>query len=440
MLANLIEHFTEGIDSELNVGDSYRARLLIESSFVCAILLAPFTLVWAYLSDAQIGGQVYFLIITHIALLTTPFVLQFTRSIRVSGAYLNLLSTVTLVGFSYSDGGLNSTAMPWYPVLPLFGAFFSGKKYGLFVSSILIAVLLTFFYLHQLDQIPVSTLAQSTLGLMYTASAASAIVIILFVAFSYLNWQESVREQLIKANNAKNDFLSEISHELRTPLNSIVGFSEVLNKNYVGNLNQKQIKFVDNINSSGEHLLQLVNDLLDISKIEAGEMSFNPGYFNLHELCVQAKSMVKGSASKKNITLELQTLEIENSVLWIDGTKIKQVLLNLLSNAIKFSPDNGRVILAGSTRGSLVEFSVEDAGPGVPMQLRESIFVRFFQAHSKNADKAQGTGLGLSISKHFVEMHNGHIQLCESSTGAKFKFTLPADSTDECVGPDTSLN
>lgn len=425
MFADLTDYFIKNSNSELTIGDMYQARLLIESSIVCAILLTPFTTGWAFVSGG-FSGQVVFLIIALITLLSTPYVFLVCKSIRISGIYLNFISTLTLVGFSYFDGGLNSTAMPWFPVLPIFGAFFSGKRYGLIVSGILAAVLFAFFYLHGINQVPVSLIEPRILGFMYTASAVSAIFILLFVAFSYLTWQEALREELITANRAKSDFLSGISHELRTPLNSIIGFSEVLGKSYAGELNQKQSKFVSNINSSGEHLLQLVNDLLDISKIEAGEMSFNPDNFNLHTLCNQAVSMVKGSAATKGISLELQTAEIENVSLWIDGTKIKQVLLNLLSNAIKFSPENGKVLLSASLQSEMVEFSIEDEGPGIPDQLKESIFERFFQAHSKTDDKAQGTGLGLSISKFFVEMHKGKIQLCESTKGAKFNFTLPS--------------
>lgn len=427
MLAAITTYFIDKDDNDLSVGDFYRARLLISSSIVSAVLLLPFALAWGIL-DQWLSPQFLLLVVALITLTTTPYVFRRSRSITISGIYLNFISTILVMAFAYVDGGLNSTSIPWFPVLPIFGAFFSGKNYGIFIFALLTAFLLSLLYLHSINAVPISTIDELTTLSLYTVSTISSVILLLFVAFNYLSWQGAVREELVKANTVKNEFLSGISHELRTPLNSIVGFSEVLSRSYVGELNEKQARFVNHINSSGDHLLQLVNDLLDISKIEAGQMGFNPEAADVHDLCLESIAMVKGKANDKDISLIVQTKELKKVLLKLDKLKIKQVLLNLLSNAIKFTPEGGTVYLNASIDASKLTLIVEDTGPGIPLEHHSSVFERFYQIHHNTDDKDPGTGLGLSLSQHYTEMHGGKIYLCNEAQGAKFICELPTPS------------
>lgn len=427
MFTAITAYFFDNEEHSFSVDEFYRARLLISSSIVSAALLLPFALAWAALYQ-WMSWQFILVVVALLTLFSTPFVFKLSRSITFSGIYLNFISTVLIMTFTYIDGGLYATSIPWVPVLPLFGAFYSGKKYGILVCAILTAFLLVLFYLHSINKVPSTILDEQTFIILYTCSTITAIILLLFVAFSYLSWQGAIREELVKASRAKNEFLSGVSHELRTPLNSILGFSEVLSRGYVGELNEKQVKFVNHINSSGDHLLQLVNDLLDISKIEAGQIGFHPEAVNVHELSLESIAMVKGKAKNKNISLIVQTKELKNVLLTLDRLKIKQVLLNLLSNAIKFTPKDGTVYLTASIQGKNLKLVVEDTGPGISLEHHCSIFERFYQIHQDTDDKDPGTGLGLAISKHYIEMHEGNIYLCNEAQGAKFICELPASS------------
>lgn len=425
MLAAISTYFIDNDGNDLSIGDFYRARLLISSSIVCALLLFPFALAWGIL-DQWLGPQFLILVVALITLVTTPYIFRLTRSIAISGIYLNFISTVLIMTFAYVDGGLYSTSIPWFPVLPIFGAFFSGKNYGIFICSLLTAFLLSLLYLHSINAVQILEIDELLRLSLYAAAAISSVTLLLFVAFNYLSWQSAVREELVKANRVKNEFLSGVSHELRTPLNSILGFSEVLSKNYVGELNEEQTKFVSHIRSSGDHLLQLVNDLLDISKIEAGQLGFHPEAVNVHELCSESIAMVKGKADDKNIGLITQTMDLKKLLLSLDRLKIKQILLNLLSNAIKFTPEGGTIYLSASINDGKLILEVEDTGPGISLEHHNSVFERFYQVNNNTDNKDPGTGLGLALSKHYVEMHGGEIYLCKETRAAKFICELPA--------------
>lgn len=424
MFSTLTNYFVNYKINDFSVGDFYRVQLLVSSSLVSALLLSPFAFGWGYLDD-WLGSQFLLLMVALLILISSPFVFRITRSIPFSGIYLNFNSTVVIIAFAYVDGGLYSTSIPWFPVLPLFGAFFSGKKYGAFICIVLTTFLLILLYFHATDEIPLTKLNEQNYLILYCCSTVSAVIVLLFVAFNYLSWQDAVRGELIKANRAKDEFLSGVSHELRTPLNSIIGFSEVLTRNYAGELNEQQAKFVHYINSSGDHLLQLVNDLLDIAKIEAGESNFSPVAVDVHELCSHAIAMTVGKAKEKSIDLIVQTTEVKRILVKLDSLKIKQILLNLLSNAIKFTPEGGTIQLTASIQDGNLNLAVEDNGPGIAAEHRELIFERFYQIHQQNDDKDPGTGLGLAISKYYAELHGGKVFLCNTTRGAKFVCELP---------------
>jgi signal transduction histidine kinase len=231
--------------------------------------------------------------------------------------------------------------------------------------------------------------------------------------------------QLETANRHKSEFLANMSHELRTPLNAIIGFSEVLTERMFGDLNPKQAEYLDDILASGRHLLSLINDILDLSKIEAGRVELELAAFDLPLTLQNALTLVRERATRHGVAVGL-TVDDRLGTVVGDERKIKQVLLNLLSNAVKFTPDGGRIALRATPTDGSVEISVSDTGIGIAPQDQERIFEEFWQVRSDDAGKREGTGLGLTLARKFVELHGGRIWVTsEVGKGSTFTFSLP---------------
>jgi signal transduction histidine kinase len=230
--------------------------------------------------------------------------------------------------------------------------------------------------------------------------------------------------QLEAASQHKSEFLANMSHELRTPLNAIIGFSEVLGERMFGELNEKQDEYLKDIHASGQHLLSLINDILDLSKIEAGRMELELADFHLPQAIENALVLVRERALRRGITLE-QSIDPHVGEVQGDERKVKQVLLNLLSNAIKFTPEGGRVEVRARVADNMAELSVMDTGVGIAAEDQQAVFEEFRQVGVAEK-KAEGTGLGLALARKFIELHGGRIWV-ESQVGAgsTFTFTLP---------------
>jgi signal transduction histidine kinase/DNA-binding response OmpR family regulator len=240
--------------------------------------------------------------------------------------------------------------------------------------------------------------------------------------------QEQLQEvnlQLEIANRHKSEFLANMSHELRTPLNAIIGFSEVLLDKMFGDLNAKQEEYLDDVLSSGKYLLSLINDILDLSKVEAGMLELELGTFDLRQLLEGSLVMVKERALAHGITLSLDIADNVDTLTG-DERKVKQVLFNLLSNAVKFTLDRGKVGIAATKSDTMVQVAVWDTGVGISADDQQRIFEEFQQVGQGLAGKTEGTGLGLTLAKKFVELHGGTIWV-ESTLGqgSTFTFTLP---------------
>jgi signal transduction histidine kinase len=236
-------------------------------------------------------------------------------------------------------------------------------------------------------------------------------------------------EALETASRHKSEFLANMSHELRTPLNAIIGFSQVLKEQMFGELNAAQTEYVDDVLSSGEHLLNLINDILDLAKVEAGRMELQPTTFALPGLLDNAMSMVRERATRQGVSL---TTETDPSVGVIEGDerKVKQILFNLLSNAVKFTPAGGRVTLAATADHRQVEISVRDTGVGISADDQLRIFEEFTQVGAYRAQ--EGTGLGLALTKRLVELHHGRLGVeSEPGAGSTFTFWLPLSQSGE---------
>ena len=231
--------------------------------------------------------------------------------------------------------------------------------------------------------------------------------------------------QLEVASRHKSEFLANMSHELRTPLNAIIGFSQVLRQRLFGEINEKQEEYLDDILSSGNHLLSLINDVLDLSKVEAGQVELELGTLSLREALERGVVMVREAATKQGVHLSLE-LAPGTDLVEGDERRLRQVIFNLLSNAVKFTPSGGSVVVASSQVEHEVQVSVTDTGPGIAPEDQERIFEEFQQT-GVGVEQREGTGLGLALSKRLVELHGGRIWVeSETGHGSRFVFTLPA--------------
>ncbi len=231
------------------------------------------------------------------------------------------------------------------------------------------------------------------------------------------------KEELERSSKFKDQFLSTMSHELRTPLNAVLGFSDLLGEDRYGPLNEKQRRYVNHISTGGKHLLRLINDILDLSKIEAGRLQLTLETVRVETCFSEACDTLQPLVSKKNHVLvkhPAQGLSVR-----ADGTRLKQILMNLIGNAVKFTPEGGKIELAARRVGDLVRMEVRDSGPGIPPEEQKRIFEAFYRL-TQNAKAAEGSGLGLAITQRLVELHGGQLGLdSQIGAGSCFYFTLP---------------
>jgi PAS domain S-box-containing protein len=323
---------------------------------------------------------------------------------------------------------------------------FAAKDTSLFLS---IVRDITRHHMEEAEKASIVALAQSVQSKLEETLAAHAVASSnnvnlreqLFESNQHL--EEIVRERtrdlkeamsLVKvASDAKSSFLASISHELRTPMNAIIGFSDVLAEEYVGQLNDKQREYVGDILDSAKHLLLLIDDILDMSRIESGRMTMEPDMVRLSGLLEDSLIMVSEKIGKHSITIriemEAQTSDIE---IVADPRKLRQVLFNLISNAVKFTPDGGDIIIKTGFAGKdskTIQIIVEDSGIGIAPEYLEKIFENFFQVQGGILDKTQGAGLGLSLVRQLVVMHSGRVW-AESSgigNGSRFVVELPVN-------------
>jgi len=227
-----------------------------------------------------------------------------------------------------------------------------------------------------------------------------------------------------------------MSHELRTPLNSIIGYSDLLLEKVFGDLNGKQLKYVNNISVSGKHLLGLINDILDLSKVEAGKMELNYSEFSIGSVFDEAKSTISPLAQVKSLEMDFN-LDLDIGDIQADRSRLIQILYNLVSNAVKFTPEGGKVSVYCKKSGNRAIFSVTDTGIGISSEDQKYLFEPFKQIDSGMNRQYGGTGLGLALVKQFVDLHKGRVWFTSvQGKGSSFIFELPVNGLDEMEKPD----
>ena len=242
----------------------------------------------------------------------------------------------------------------------------------------------------------------------------------------------SANRDLSQATRVKSEFLANMSHELRTPLNAILGFSGLLSEQLAGSMNDKQKRFLRNIHEAGEHLLELINDVLDLSRVEAGKLELRPEVLTLDVLLEPVSAAGRTAAEAKGV---LYTTEAPNTApIFLDPTRVRQILFNLVSNAVKFTPGGGHVTLRASSDGRELRFEVADTGIGIPAEARDRMFGVFERFHEGRSEAA-GTGLGLALTKRLIEQMSGSISFdSEEGKGTTFCVRLPDVVTERILG------
>ena len=263
--------------------------------------------------------------------------------------------------------------------------------------------------------------------LLETFASQSALALLNAQLFRELKEQSLALEL---ASRHKSEFLASMSHELRTPLNAVLGFSEVLLERMFGDINERQEEYLRDIHGSGKHLLELLNEILDLSKVEAGRMEVDYSAFDLRVLLEEAVTMLRERATAHGVDL---TVDVEPGLVqaYSDQLRLKQVVLNLVTNAVKFTGDGGSVAVRARRTPVDIEVTVTDTGVGIPEADRERIF-ESFQQGGRGASREEGTGLGLTLSRRIVELLGGRMWLeSEVGVGSTFGFTLPSRTSDD---------
>ena len=383
--------------------------------------------------------------------------LFYRRHKNVPWALFSALALVTpFYFFLFYTGGQKGTAALWYYTYPLLGFLIIGTLPGLLMCLLLFIpsflLLLGFFRPLGFFQYPLD----------FTIRFIPSLLVVVVVAYIYESTRETTQGKVVarneellsnqkilqqeirerekaeaallraketaeEASRSKSEFLANMSHELRTPLNHIIGFTELVADKRMGTLNQMQEEYLQDVLQSSRHLLALISDILDLSKVEAGKMNLEASEISLEVLLRDSLNMIKEKALKHRIALTSQVQNLPEAIR-ADERKLKQILYNLLANAVKFTPDGGRVeLIARGLNGQGVEITVSDNGIGLAKDDLERIFQPFEQGDNSAGRKYEGTGLGLSLTKMMVELHGGRIW-AESDgpkRGSRFLVVLP---------------
>ena len=386
----------------------------------------------------------------------TLWVLKKLRDRRLIELFSLLINGLEIIGYTsiiYLLGGMEAAYLtPIYAALIIYVGVVAPRKLTFIITSFCAGCFSLIVLLEYFDVLPsFAAYNRSHLPFANQMTQLFAINAVLFVVAFISSYtaqllrqnRKKLREQNItldRANKSKSEFLANMSHELRTPLNHIIGFTELLLDRNFGELNETQNEYLADVHTSSKHLLSLINDILDLSKVEAGKLEFKPSIVNISDVLENSLVMIKEVTLKRGIKIATDLDSIPESIN-ADERKFKQILYNLLSNAVKFTPKDGSIVLAAKricysdkliqgmpkSATSYLQISVEDSGIGLKGKDLESIFEPFEQVYNSSSGQFQGTGLGLSLTKSLVELHGGKIwaESGGEGKGATFSFCIP---------------
>ena len=358
--------------------------------------------------------------------------------LRISGRELHVLFVVFALGLAVITlwarvtGGILSPVLPWFLAALAMMAVF-GNRLLLWIGSAMVVGALVFLYLLTIrGYVPPSLVPPAMMQEIWLFSAVSAGGVVTLTAAYVMSERAASRARLraardtaVRANRAKSTFLSSMSHELRTPLSTVVGFAEVLKLDQKEPLTPAQAGHVERILDAADHLVGLVNQVIDMSRIAAGDVELEIADVRVPDVVRSAVAMVELSAAQRGIAIECRPPEGGGLVVRADATRLRQVLLHLLKNAIQYNRDNGSVSVEASPAGSNVRIAVRDTGNGIPAARREELFESFARL-GRESGPVQGSGLGLSMSRQLVELMRGRIGFdSQEGVGSTFWIELP---------------
>lgn len=453
-------------------GESSKIKLMYLIFFIAMAILSPMAII------AWLQGNLILALSDAISAMFLLAILLYHKKTHNDGItiHVGFFFFAFFYLFLFISGGVGNSAFLWIYTFPLFGSFLLGSKKGLIVSISILTIALIYFLITRLSDFHFALYNVD----MMIRFFASMLVVILFsyVAernreFSYNSLEKAnsdlgdlttiltennkkltheisqrkktestlllEKQKADEANRAKSEFLANMSHELRTPLNHIIGFTDLVTSRHCGPLNDSQSEYLGDVLVSSHHLLSLINDILDLAKVEAGRMSLEISNIDLRPFLEQSMNMIREKALKNHLQL---TIDIQKSLTSLRGDerKLKQVIYNLLANAAKFTPNGGDISLKasllepddpqlplGDPQNKWIKISVHDTGLGLKPDDLELVFNTFKQVDSSTSRHYQGTGLGLSLSRNLIELHKGIIW-AESpglGQGSTFSFVLP---------------